>query len=59
MKLARRSILAGLAAAEETPRRGGVLRSYHPDSPASMSLLEEATIPVVAAVYPARSPCSA
>ncbi len=60
MKLARRSILAGLAAgmapvhsrravaADGTPKRGGILRAYHPDSPASMSLLEETTISVVA-----------
>jgi peptide/nickel transport system substrate-binding protein len=59
MKLARRSVLAGVAAgmapaqpwpaaAEGTPKRGGILRAYHPDSPASMSLLEETTISVVA-----------
>lgn len=57
MKLARRSILGALAAsaqpwrgagAEPAPKRGGILRPYHPDSPASMSLLEETTISVVA-----------
>ena len=60
MTLARRNLLAGLAvaagtpwtsrraAAAETPKRGGILRVYHPDSPPSLSLLEETTISVVA-----------
>jgi peptide/nickel transport system substrate-binding protein len=55
MSLGRRSLLAGLAAAggvpparaDETPRRGGVLRVYHPAGPASMSLLEETAVLVV------------
>ena len=53
----RRTVLAGLAAstavpafAAETPTRGGTLHVYHPDSPASMSLLEETTISVVAPI---------
>jgi peptide/nickel transport system substrate-binding protein len=57
MTIARRTLMAGMAAAgtmpriaraEGTPKRGGVLRCLHPDSPASMSLLEETTVSVVA-----------
>ena len=59
MGLSRRHLLTGLAAgallnapgaraAGGTPKPGGVLRLYHPDSPASMSLLEETTISVIA-----------
>jgi peptide/nickel transport system substrate-binding protein len=60
MNVARRNLLTGAAAAAATPwplrparaagtpKRGGILRSYHPDSPASMSMLEETTISVVA-----------
>ena len=60
MTLARRNLLTGFAVAagtpwtlrnaraEGTPKRGGILRAYHPDSPASMSMLEETTISVIA-----------
>jgi peptide/nickel transport system substrate-binding protein len=38
-------LLAGLGAADaaDAPRRGGILKIYHRDSPASMSIHEEAT----------------
>ena len=62
MTLARRTLLSGLAAAAgtaapwqgrhalaaETPRRGGILRGYQPGNTASMSLLEETTMLVIA-----------
>jgi len=37
-------LLAALPASAEEPKRGGTLRIYHRDSPASASILEEATI---------------
>src|SRR5271155_967708 len=40
-------LLAGPAQAQ---KEGGILRIYHRDSPASMSILEEVTISVVAPV---------
>lgn len=63
MILARRTLLAGLTAAagaaaswqdhralaaETTPHRGGILRGYQPGNTASMSLLEETTLLVIA-----------
>lgn len=58
MTIARRTLFSGLAAAAansampahaaDTPRRGGILKVYAPDSPASMSLFEETTVSVIA-----------
>ncbi len=39
-------------AAAATPKRGGILKRYLPDSPASVSVLEETTISVIAPMMP-------
>lgn len=56
MPLTRRHLIAATlgvalplsARAAGTPRSGGILHAFHPDSPASMSLIEETTISVIA-----------
>ena len=44
--------IASLVAPAMAQKQGGVLRMYHRDSPASMSILEEATISVVVPMMP-------
>ncbi|HEU0218132.1 MAG TPA: hypothetical protein VFQ90_15850, partial [Stellaceae bacterium] len=45
--LAAAAVALSFAAPASAQKSGGVLRVYHRDSPASMSILEEATISTV------------